>query len=227
MNSGNKLANDFSSIVGFLDSVVKDDKEIDRKSIVFDEFDTIAKSANNMLRKKMKLDSELAHLAHHDTLTNLPNRVLLQDRIEHAKQNADRYNKTFAICFIDLDNFKDINDGYGHDYGDDILFQFAQTLQKNIRKVDTVARVGGDEFILLLEQLDSKDEVEKIIKKIQESLKEPLISKSIEFTVGASFGISIYPTDGDDIKDLITKADNTMYEAKKSGKNRYQFYKNI
>lgn len=221
----NKLENDFSSIIDFLDSVVKNDKEIDRKSIVFEEFDNIAKSANNMLKKKIQLDNELAHMAHHDTLTKLPNRVLLQDRIERAKENADRYNKIFAICFVDLDNFKKINDGFGHDYGDDILFQFAQKLKQNIRKVDTVARVGGDEFILLLEQIDSVQEVKIVIEKIQNSLKIPIVSKSQEFLIGASFGISIYPTNGSDIKELITKADNTMYEAKKSGKNRYQFYK--
>ena len=219
-----KLENDFSTIVGFLDSVVKDDKEIDRKTIAFNEFDTIAKSANKMLQKKLELDYELEHLAYHDALTNLPNRVLLQDRIEQAKQNADRYNKIFAICFIDLDNFKDINDNFGHDYGDDVLFKFAQKLQKNIRKVDTVARVGGDEFILLLEHLDGNDEVEMILKKIQEKLEKPLVSKSKEFNISASIGISIYPNDGDNIKSLITKADDTMYRAKKEGKNRYQFY---
>ena len=219
-----KLENDFSSIVEFLNSVVRDDKEIDRKLIVFNEFDTIAKSANNMLKKKKELDSELEYLAHHDTLTNLPNRILLQDRLEYAKENADRYNKIFAICFIDLDNFKNINDNFGHDYGDDVLFQFAKKLQQNIRKLDTVARVGGDEFILLLEQLECVDEVEMIIQKVQKNIKKPLISKSQEFNVGASIGISIYPNDGNNIKELITKADDTMYEAKKEGKNRYQFY---
>ena len=219
-----KLEKDFSTIVSFLDSVVKDDKKIDRKTVVFEEFDTIAKSGNKMLQKKLELDYKLEHLAYHDILTKLPNRVLLQDRIKQAKQNAKRYNKLFAICFIDLDNFKKINDNFGHDYGDDILFQFAQNIQKNIRKVDTVARVGGDEFILLLEHLDATDKVEMIIKKIQEKLKKPLLSKSKEFNISASIGISIYPNDGDSIKDLITKADDTMYRAKKEGKNRYLFY---
>lgn len=222
-----RLENDFSTIIGFLDGVVKNDKEINRKNIVFAEFDDIAISANKMLQKKLKLDDKLEHLAYHDTLTNLPNRILLKNSIEHAMSNADRYNKIFAICFIDLDNFKDINDNFGHDYGDDILFKFATNLKNNIRKIDTLARVGGDEFILLLEQIDRVDEVEVILKKLQTSFKKPLISNSKEFSLGVSIGISIYPNDGKEAKKLITKADKAMYRAKKSGKNMYEFYENI
>jgi diguanylate cyclase (GGDEF)-like protein/PAS domain S-box-containing protein len=169
-------------------------------------------------------ERKLEFMAHHDTLTNLPNRILLNDRISHALENAKRENSMVAVCFIDLDNFKKINDSFGHAYGDDVLKQTTKRIKSLLRATDTLSRIGGDEFVLLFEHLKDISEIEKIITKVQQSFVEPFISKNQKFFITGSIGISLYPQHGNDAEELIKNADIAMYKAKDAGKNTYRFY---
>ena len=174
---------------------------------------------------KKEDQKQLEHIAHHDILTNLPNRILLNDRIMQAINNANREGTIVALCFIDLDNFKKINDAFGHAYGDDVLKQVTKRIQSSLRQTDTLSRIGGDEFILLLEHLNDVSEVEKILDKVQRNFEKPFISHNQKFFPTASIGISVYPQDGKNSEDLIKNADIAMYEAKDNGKNSYKFFK--
>ena len=176
------------------------------------------------ITKLKESEKRLEFLAHHDILTKLPNRVLLKDRVTHAMQMANRENNMVAICFIDLDNFKKINDSYGHAYGDDVLVQVTKRIKKSLRNIDTLSRVGGDEFILLVEGLKNTNEVINIINKLKNTLEAPFISNNKKFFLTASIGISMYPEDSLDSDELIKNADIAMYEAKDAGKNTFKFY---
>ena len=187
-------------------------------------------SARDITEKKANEDrliaseKELEFLAHNDALTGLPNRIFLNDRISHAIKNSVRHNSLLAICFIDLDNFKKINDSFGHSYGDDILQQVAIRVQEVIRSSDTLSRIGGDEFILLIENIKSNVEISAIIGKIQNVFVLPFICKEQKFFLSASIGISVYPDHGLESETLIKNADAAMYKAKDLGKNTYAFY---
>lgn len=169
-------------------------------------------------------EKKLEFLAHHDSLTKLPNRILLKDRITHAIKNAKRNNSMLAICFIDLDNFKKVNDTYGHTYGDDILRQSAIRIKDELREVDTLSRIGGDEFILLLENLNHISEIESIINKIQKRFESEFVINTRNFSLTASIGISLYPQNGINADKLIKNADIAMYQSKEAGKNTYTFF---
>ncbi|MBE0490807.1 MAG: diguanylate cyclase [Sulfurospirillum sp.] len=187
-------------------------------------------SAKNMTQKKLDADKlleseqKLQFLAHYDVLTNLPNKTLLTDRIEHAIANAKREESMVAVCFIDLDNFKKINDGFGHSYGDDVLIQSTKRITQALRAIDTLSRIGGDEFILLLEHLKDIIEVEEVIKKVQVQFTKPFLVKNQKFFISASVGIALFPQHGLSIEELIRDADIAMYKAKDAGKNTYRFY---
>lgn len=187
-------------------------------------------SARDITEKKLneeKLiasEKELDFLAHNDSLTGLPNRILLHDRIAHAIATSNRGSTMVALCFIDLDNFKKINDSFGHSYGDNILKQFANRVHAVIRACDTLSRLGGDEFILLVENIKEKSEIERIVEKIQNVFDEPFIVNTQKFFLSASIGISYYPDHGMDSESLIKNADSAMYKAKDLGKNTYAFY---
>ncbi|MDD3344747.1 MAG: EAL domain-containing protein, partial [Sulfurospirillaceae bacterium] len=174
--------------------------------------------------KLIASEKELEFLAHNDVLTGLPNRALLHDRIAHALSNANRLGTLVAVCFIDLDNFKKINDSFGHSYGDDILKQLAQRMQKTMRSSDTLSRIGGDEFVLVLENIKEYHEITTIIGKIQSVFSIPFLSKGETFFLTSSIGVSVYPEHGLDSEALIKNADTAMYKAKDSGKNTYAFY---
>lgn len=176
------------------------------------------------ITKIKESERKLEFLAHHDTLTNLPNRVLLNDRITHAVENSQRTGSMVAVCFIDLDNFKKINDSYGHTYGDEVLKQCAKRIKSSLRVTDTLSRIGGDEFILLLEHLKDVVEVEEIIKKVQLCFIEPFVSKNQKFFISGSIGISMFPQHGESAEELIKNADTAMYKAKDAGKNTYRFF---
>jgi len=169
-------------------------------------------------------EKALEFLAHNDALTGLPNRLLLSDRITHGIENSKRHGGMIAVCFIDFDNFKKINDSYGHSYGDEILKQFSLRVQKIIRPCDTLSRIGGDEFVLLIETIKEMYEIEVILQKIQSIFEEPFINKHQKFFLTASIGISVYPDHGTDGETLIKNADAAMYKAKDAGKNTYAFY---
>ena len=163
-------------------------------------------------------------LAQFDTLTGLPNRTLFFDRLKMAKEEAKRHNMKFALLFIDLDNFKEVNDVYGHDEGDELLRQVAKRLQTTVRKEDTLARLGGDEFTIILEDIKTIHDIYTVTTKILSLFKEPLILQHGKHYVGASIGVSVYPDDTSELKDIIKFSDTAMYKAKEAGKNRVAFY---
>lgn len=169
---------------------------------------------------------KMAHLAQHDFLTNLPNRVLLIDRIAQAISSAKRNKKQLAILFLDLDNFKNINDSLGHTIGDELLRSVASRLTACVRESDTVCRQGGDEFIILLTETSSEKYAATTADKILGMLALPHTIDGNELYVTTSIGISVYPADGIDTETLIKNADTAMYHAKDIGRNNYQFFRN-
>ncbi len=172
---------------------------------------------------RREVEEKMKHIATHDDLTGLPNRVLLRDRLEQAVGIHARGKQTLALCFIDLDGFKFVNDTYGHDVGDELLIEVAERIKTTIRKSDTVARFGGDEFVLLLANVGYRREVEQIVSKVLETVKEPYQLSTCESIIGASIGIAMFPEDGRDATELLKVADTLMYKVKASGKNCYRF----
>ena len=160
-------------------------------------------------------EQQLEFIAHHDGLTGLPNRLHFQIRCEHAIAYARRHRSLLAVLFVDIDRFKPINDSLGHDVGDAVLAQFAQRVQQCVRKVDTVARQGGDEFIILLSELHAVQDAERVAGKIIDAIAAPFIVREYSLSVAASVGIALYPDDDDDVPALIEKADMAMYAAKR------------
>ncbi len=163
-------------------------------------------------------------LAHHDNLTNLPNRLLFSDRMQMAMQQAERQTSQFAIMFLDLDKFKQVNDTLGHNTGDELLIQISKRIQTCLRRTDTLARFGGDEFVILLTDIDKNISVSCICRRIIEEISKPMFLNHHELHVTASIGIANYPDNGKDVEELLKKADAAMYQAKQSGKNQFCFY---
>jgi diguanylate cyclase (GGDEF)-like protein len=159
-------------------------------------------------------------LALHDPLTGLPNRRLLEDRIGTTLQHAARNHGKAAVMYLDLDGFKNINDTYGHAYGDEILKMVAGRLVGSSRKEDTVARVGGDEFIILLGSVSSLHDAQEPASKLVEIVSEPYFINDLTLKLSTSIGIALFPDDADNVEALIKAADSALYEAKRSGKNR-------
>jgi len=171
-----------------------------------------------------KREERIVHMAHHDYLTNLPNRVLLNDRLEQAIIHSQRNNDKTALLFIDLDHFKLINDSLGHSIGDRLLIEVSHRLTKVIRGDDTVSRQGGDEFIVILRDVPETDYVMTISDRMLDYLARPVAIDDHNLAITASIGISLYPDDADNIEDLIRSADVAMYHAKSQGRATYQFY---
>jgi diguanylate cyclase (GGDEF)-like protein len=161
------------------------------------------------------------HAAFHDSLTGLPNRVLFNDRLQHGLAQAKRHGWSMAVMFVDLDDFKSINDSYGHDVGDSVLQTIAQRLKENTREDDTVCRHGGDEFLYLLMEIRDEQAITMIVKKIIKAIQEPcdvsIRDLAISPSIGASIGISIFPKHGVTADALIKSADKAMYRAKRTG----------
>ncbi len=168
---------------------------------------------------------QLYHKAHFDSLTLLPNRYLLSDRLEHAILTADRKKEGLAILFMDLDRFKLINDSLGHDVGDELLKAAANRLKEISRDSDTVARLGGDEFIYLAEGIEKPEDAGRIAQKINEVFKTPFVLANYVLHVSTSIGISVYPSDGQESSHLLKNADVSMYHAKEQGPGSYCFYR--
>ena len=167
---------------------------------------------------------KLDHLAHHDPLTALPNRLLFHDRLQHALPRAARDREQLAILFIDLDRFKNVNDTLGHHIGDELLQQVAEQLSARLREGDTLARLGGDEFIVLLERVDGEYGATQVAEKLMTMFEQPFTVADHELFVTCSVGISLYPDDALDLNMLIRNADVAMYQAKARGRNGYRFY---
>jgi diguanylate cyclase (GGDEF)-like protein/PAS domain S-box-containing protein len=170
------------------------------------------------------LESRLENLAHFDPLSNIPNRTLFSDRLKLALSYAKREKKLLAIMFIDLDLFKEINDLYGHETGDIVLKKVSRQLVACVRESDTVARMGGDEFVILLPIIDDENDVKSVADKILEAIAKPIKVEKLNLHVTCSIGIAIYPKHGRDEKLLVINADMAMYQAKKSGKNQAKFF---
>ncbi|PKO90342.1 MAG: diguanylate cyclase [Betaproteobacteria bacterium HGW-Betaproteobacteria-12] len=168
---------------------------------------------------------KMSHLAQHDFLTGLPNRVLLTERFERAIGQARRHHKQVAMLFLDLDYFKNINDSLGHVIGDQLLQSVAARLVACVRSTDTVCRQGGDEFVILLAEIEHHHDASQVADKLLASLIQPHLIEGNELHVTLSIGISIFPDDGDGAETLMQNADTAMYYAKASGRNNYQFFK--
>lgn len=166
-------------------------------------------------------EAELDRVAHHDVLTGLPNRRLLTDRLEQAIRHARRHRESLAVCYLDLDNFKPINDRWGHAVGDRVLVEVARRMDISLRDSDTISRIGGDEFVLLLPGIDGGDELDQVLSRLLEAITEPLAVDGGTVTVSSSVGLALYPEDAEDADTLLRYADQAMYSAKAAGRDRY------
>ncbi len=176
------------------------------------------------ITERKAAEAEINHLAQYDALTDLPNRRLVQDRMQQTLARARRTQAQFAVMFIDLDRFKSINDELGHDTGDQLLQAVAQRLKTTLRGEDTVGRQGGDEFIVLLAWLNAIQDAALVARKILDALAEPFLINGLVLHIGASIGIAAYPQDGDDVETLLKNSDTAMYVAKEAGRGTYRFF---
>lgn len=167
---------------------------------------------------------ELDRVANYDSLTELPNRRLLSDRLNQSILRAARSGKSMVVCFLDLDGFKVINDQYGHSTGDQLLVRVAEQLKLILRADDTLARLGGDEFVILLSEVASPEECTLILDRILQTVRHPVVTNEHQVSISASIGVSLYPADNADPDTLLRHADQAMYLAKQAGKNRYQLF---
>jgi len=203
---------------------------------VYAEFLTISSIQNQLnitthyvgsftdITKSKEQQKSIEVMAHYDLLTQLPNRTLFIDRFNQAIAHSKRNNSLLAICFLDLDGFKPVNDMYGHDVGDKLLIQVSGRITASIREEDTVSRQGGDEFAILLGDLDSPFQGEEMLKRLNTSLALPYIINEELISISASIGVALYPHDSEDLGILLRHADQAMYKAKLLGKNRYQLF---
>ena len=198
-------------------------KRSDEIGLLARGFENMRQQIEGQMGALQEKQRELDHLASHDTLTGLPNRRMFLDRLEHALARARRNDEPVAVLFIDLDKFKDINDSLGHATGDIVLRTTAQRMLSVIREADTVARIGGDEFVILLDGIVSKADTALVAAKVIETLGQPVEQDGHSLHIGASIGIACYPQDGSTGDELLGRADQAMYEAKCTGRNRYVF----
>lgn len=168
--------------------------------------------------------ARLEQLAHFDPLTQLPNRMLLHDRLQHAMAQANRSDKLLAVCYLDLDGFKPVNDTLGHETGDLLLIEVAQRLRQCVRAGDTAARLGGDEFVLIFSDLIDETECERAVSRVLSALNTPFVMAARSIELSASVGVTLYPQDGSDADTLLRHADQAMYLAKQAGRNRFQLF---
>jgi diguanylate cyclase (GGDEF)-like protein/PAS domain S-box-containing protein len=180
----------------------------------------IRKYQNDLLLSHKKLE----HIAHYDLLTSLPSRVLLADRLSQGIVQCRRLKKSLAVAYLDLDGFKAVNDTYGHDTGDKLLVALSQRMKGTLRESDTLARIGGDEFIAVMVNLDNIKESEPVLKRLLKAAAEPVVVGEVVLQVSASIGVTSYPQDGADADQLIRHADQAMYIAKQAGKNHYHLF---
>jgi diguanylate cyclase (GGDEF)-like protein len=173
---------------------------------------------------RRNMEEQIRRMAHFDSLTNLPNRILLMDRLEQALAISQRNHSKTSVIFMDLDHFKEINDNLGHHVGDMLLQQVAERIRGALREVDTVSRLGGDEFVMVLPELRHTDDAITIAEKLLHALDEDFFISGDKLRISPSLGISIYPDHGSDASTLIRIADKAMYHAKQAGRNTFRFY---
>ncbi|MBT8148876.1 MAG: EAL domain-containing protein, partial [Gammaproteobacteria bacterium] len=182
------------------------------------------RAISKLILEQQQVENKIRHQAHYDNLTKLPNRLLSLDRLSQLMSEAKRAGNDVAVLFLDLDDFKKINDTLGHDIGDMLLMQAAQRLEQAVRKIDTVGRLGGDEFIVMLGKLDDITDINAIARKLVAEMRRPFKVDGRELRVTVSIGISIYPQDGKTPQDLLRHADSAMYYAKNAGRNTYAYF---
>lgn len=216
-------------------NTVSQDKDYSRRIVSnrIDEMGILFKNFNNMLSQIQVRDQELSdqrkhldHLAHHDCLTGLPNRLLFRDRLTHALSRSQRTGNKVGLLFLDLDRFKNINDTLGHDIGDIVLQMVTLRLKKHVRDEDTLARLGGDEFVVVAEDFRDARSLSLFSEKILLALAEPFSINDQELFITTSIGISIYPDDAQTVENLMKCADVAMYRSKEIGRNTYRFFTN-
>lgn len=179
----------------------------------------------NDLTQRHADELELARIANYDILTNLPNRRLLTDRMEQAIARTRRKGRMLAVCYLDLDEFKPVNDRYGHEAGDKVLVDAALRMVEAIRAEDTAARLGGDEFVLLLADLEHRGECDRVLARVVSALALPFVlNESVSVTLSASIGVALFPDDGETADELMRSADQAMYAAKRAGRNRVSYF---
>jgi diguanylate cyclase (GGDEF)-like protein/PAS domain S-box-containing protein len=169
-------------------------------------------------------EAKLLTLANYDSLTGLPNRALLLDRIDRGLEHAKRHSKSMAVFFVDLDKFKQVNDSLGHKAGDELLVIIAKRLENKLRKDDTVARLGGDEFVIMIEEVVSAEDISTLVTEISDIIDIPVVLNSQTVSVSSSIGIAMYPGDGLNAEELLRNADIAMYHAKEQGRSNFQFF---
>ena len=177
-----------------------------------------------LVRSKKSKESRLAFLAENDALTKLPNRSVFNDRLQHGFERAQRRNALIGLMYLDIDHFKQVNDTLGHDAGDQLLIEVANRIKKSIRCEDTLSRIGGDEFTVILEELNSLLDAGRVADKIFKNIQAPIKLNNIEHYIGLSVGIAVEPSRNIDVDTIIKHADMAMYDAKKHGRNNYKFY---
>ena len=174
--------------------------------------------------KVLQAHGELERIAHYDALTNLPNRVLLADRLSQAMVQCQRRNQSLAVAYLDLDGFKIVNDTHGHHVGDELLIAISQRMKEALREGDTLARIGGDEFVAVMVDLERIEDSEPLLKRLLKAAAQPVTLGDAVMQVSASIGVTLYPQDGVDEDQLMRHADQAMYIAKQAGKNRYHLF---
>lgn len=189
-----------------------------------DELQKISTELAQEIGKIKKSEMQLRHQAYHDPLTGLPNRILLFDRIKQAFAFEERHKSLLALILLDLDGFKEINDAMGHSSGDALLQELAQRLRRCMRQYDTVGRIGGDEFVIAVNDIQNIHDIFRFVEKVKDLFREPFDIHGQQVHITASLGVSLYPINATDIETLLQMADVAMYAAKKSGKNAFRFF---
>ncbi|AHK80703.1 hypothetical protein M911_09465 [Ectothiorhodospira haloalkaliphila] len=190
----------------------------------YDELGQVVGAFNDLIERIGKHQTELDRIAHYDPLTGVPNRRLLADRMDQAIARSRRNGWPLAICYLDLDGFKPINDHHGHAMGDQLLLAITARLRNLLRVDDTLARLGGDEFVILFNNVRTMEQAHQALSRLLEAVAEPVTIEGQRLEISASVGVTFYPTDQADPDTLLRHADQAMYRAKESGKNRYHFF---
>ncbi len=197
--------------------------EVHSRVISADSERLIISVAHDVTERK-KAEAELVHMATHDALTDLPNRSLLDDRLQMALAQAERNRKRLAVMMLDLDKFKLVNDEFGHGIGDRLLKNVGERLVRMLRKSDTVARFGGDEFFIILPEIASIEDAGKLAQKVIKAFRKPFTVDEHKLNITTSIGIAVFPDDGSEPDSLMRNADNSMYRAKQKGRDMYEFH---
>jgi diguanylate cyclase (GGDEF)-like protein/PAS domain S-box-containing protein len=179
------------------------------------------------ITESKKAEEKLRRIGHYDVLTNLPNRVLLADRLSQAKTHCQRHNRSLAVAYLDLDGFKEVNDTHGHYIGDELLIGLSQRMKEALRDGDTLARIGGDEFIAVIVDLDNIEDKKPVLERLLKAAAEPVTVGDVVLQVSVSIGVTLYPQDSADADQLMRHADQAMYVAKNAGKNRYHLFDTV